>query len=69
MQVLRENVECPSLSPDQRHLAFKSRLANGREWRVHVLELATMREWAIETETRSIDDQIEWLDNGHVLYR
>jgi hypothetical protein len=26
-------------------------------------------EWAIDGETRSIDDHVEWLDPGHVLYQ
>jgi len=67
--VLREDVECPSLSPDERHLAFKSRVAGTADWRLHVLDLQTMSEWPITGETRSIDDQVEWLDEGHVLYQ
>jgi hypothetical protein len=69
LDVLREDVECPSLSPDQRRLAFKSRLPGGSDWRLHVLDLESMREWPIRGETRSIDDQVEWLDDGHVLYQ
>lgn len=68
VRVLRENVECPSLSPDETHIAFKSRLAGSDEWRIHILSLATMEETAVELETRSIDDQVEWLDDDHVLY-
>jgi hypothetical protein len=68
LEVLRENVECPSLSPDERHLAFKSRVPGGGGWRLHVLELASMTEWAIAGETRSVDDQVEWLDDARVLY-
>ncbi len=67
-EVLRENVECPSLSPDGRHLAFKSRRPDGAGWRLHVLDLASMTEWPIAGETRSVDDQVEWLDDAHVLY-
>ncbi|NMI00078.1 DUF11 domain-containing protein [Pseudonocardia acidicola] len=66
----RENVECPSLSPDGTRLAFKKRMDNGLGspvWRFHVLDLATMRETPL-AETRSIDDQVEWLDDQHVLY-
>ena len=37
-------------------------------WRFHVLDLAAMAEHDIAAETRSIDDQIEWLDDRHVLY-
>ena len=32
-----------------------------------MLDLATMRETPL-AETRSIDDQAEWLDDDHVLY-
>jgi hypothetical protein len=68
VHVLRENVECPSLSPDQKHLVFKSKLPNS-EWRLHALDLANGREWELTQEQRSVDDQVAWLDDGHVLYR
>jgi len=66
-RVLRENVECPSLSPDGKRIAFKKRIAEGR-WRLHTLDLATLQERPIAGELRSVDDQVEWLDDGHVLY-
>ena len=69
LTVLRENVECPALSPDNRLIAFKKRVAaTTAPWRFYVLDLATMVERPIAGETRSIDDQIEWLDNTQVLY-
>jgi hypothetical protein len=64
-RVLHENVECPSLSPDETRIAFKKRVGNG--WRLSVLDLATMRETPL-AETRSVDDQAEWLDDEHILY-
>jgi len=69
MHTLIENVECPSLSPDNQHIVFKKRIADGPPtiWRLTVLDLATMQEKAL-AETRSVDDQAEWLDNNHVLY-
>ena len=67
-RVLRENVECPSLSPDGTRIAYKKRTASDDvPWRLHVLELATMRDTAL-AETRSVDDQAEWLDDDTVLY-
>ncbi|PYR29504.1 MAG: hypothetical protein DMF92_11560 [Acidobacteria bacterium] len=67
--VLRENVECPSLSPDNRRIAFKKKVGgNLSPWRFYVLDLATLSDRPIEAEARSIDDQIEWLDDNHVLY-
>jgi len=71
MRVLRANVDCPSLSPDGTRLAFKKRVGGGvgeSAWRFHVLVLATMTETPL-AETRSIDDQIEWLDDRNVLYQ
>ena len=46
--------------------AARCRAARGT-WRLHVLELATLRETAL-AETRSVDDQVEWLDDDTVLY-
>jgi hypothetical protein len=67
--VVHENVECPSLSPNAARIAYKKRfIAGGRVfWQLHILDLATGRETAL-SEKRSVDDQLEWLDNGHVLY-
>ena len=67
MRVLAENVECPSLSPDGKRIAFKKLVAEGPTWRLHVLELATMVETPL-AEERSVDDQVEWLDDENVLY-
>jgi hypothetical protein len=65
--VLRENVECPSLSPDGTRLAYKKRVGGPEDWRLHVLDLATMRDVPL-AERRSIDDQAEWLDDDTVVY-
>jgi hypothetical protein len=68
-EVIHENVECPSLSPDATKVAYKKRLMVGNRivWQLQVLDLATHRETAL-SERRSIDDQLEWLDDAHVLY-
>jgi len=69
LTVLRENVECPSLSPDNRLIAFKKRVGSELEpWRFYVLDLGTLTDRPVAAETRSIDDQIEWLDDDHILY-
>jgi len=69
LTVLHENVECPSLSPDNRLIAYKRRVGPKPDaWRLYVLDLATMTERPIAGETRFIDDQAEWLDNAQVLY-
>jgi WD40 repeat protein len=69
VEVLRDGVECPSLSPDGRRIAFKKRFKSGGEvqWRPAVLDVDTLEEHLL-AETRNVDDQIEWLDNDTVLY-
>ncbi len=67
LEVLHENVECPSLSPDGTRIAYKKRMGDYALWHVTVLDLATMQETSL-AELDPIDDQIEWLDNDTVLY-
>jgi hypothetical protein len=65
---IHDNVECPSLSPDGTRIAYKKAVGHDPTvWRFTVLNLATGRETPL-AETRSIDDQPAWLDNGHLLY-
>ncbi|WP_229859679.1 hypothetical protein, partial [Streptomyces anandii] len=68
-RTLRQNAECPSLSPDGTRLVFKKRVSASanRPWRLYVLDLATMRERPL-AETRSVDDQAAWLDGRTVMY-
>jgi hypothetical protein len=65
--VLRENMECPSLSPDETRIAYKKRVGDVSDWRLHVYDLETGRDIELP-EQRSIDDQVEWLNDGVVLY-
>jgi hypothetical protein len=66
LTVLRENVECPSLSPDGTRIAFKKQ--TGNRWQLTVLNLATLEEIEL-AEKEGIDDQVEWLDNERILYQ
>jgi hypothetical protein len=67
--ILHDGVECPSLSPNGRLIAYKKLAGPGLSpWRIYVLDVATMTERAVPAETRSVDDQIEWLDDAHILY-
>ena len=67
LRALRENVECPSLSPDQTRIAYKKRDDTRDTWSLAVLDLRTMEDTVLPG-TRAIDDQPEWLDDEHVLY-
>ncbi|MCX5151175.1 hypothetical protein OHB36_31220 [Streptomyces sp. NBC_00320] len=67
---LRENLECPSLSPDGTRLVFKKRvpgLSADAPWRLYVLDLASMQETPL-AEERSVDDQVVWTDDRTVVY-
>jgi hypothetical protein len=68
--VIFEGVECPSLSPDNTRIAFKKRsegIGIVTTWRITILDLRTLTERPL-AETRSVDDQVEWLDNHRILY-
>ena len=68
-KVIHEAVECPSLSPDGAHIAFKKRIGGASGWwQLTVLDLQTLREKPLWNESRSADDQVEWLDDTHVMY-
>jgi hypothetical protein len=70
LEVVRANVECPSLSPDNSRLAFKKRVGARSLgwWQIAVLRLDTLAETVVNSETRSVDDQVEWLDDERVVY-
>lgn len=67
-RVLRMGVECPSLSPDNMRIVYKNMIRREGFWELRVLDLATEVDHALSAETRSVDDQVDWLDNDHVLY-
>jgi len=69
IRTLRENVECPSLSPDGTRIAFKSAVDGdpAKGWRLSILDLATGTVLPL-AESRSVDDQATWLDAHTVAY-
>ena len=68
--MIARDVECPSLSPDNARIAYKRAYtgARGIGWTLHVLELTTLADTPLDAERRSVDDQVDWLDDGHVIY-
>ncbi|MGW6538505.1 hypothetical protein ACWGBV_31875 [Streptomyces sp. NPDC055051] len=68
-RTLRENVECPSLSPDGTRIAFKKRVSEGpREpWRLYVYDLAGGGEHPV-AEPLGVDDQALWTDARTLAY-
>jgi hypothetical protein len=67
MKVVRDGVECPSLSPDGKQIAYKSRIGHSNRWHLRVLDVATLKDHGL-AETDSIDDQAEWLDDDTLAY-
>lgn len=68
IDTVRTDAECPSLSPDGTKVAFKKRGDRARgNWRIVVMDIATGKETQI-ADDRSVDDQVEWLDNSRLLY-
>jgi len=67
-RVVRTGVECPSLSPDNTKLVYKDLVHDWGFWQLRVYNLQTGEDKALAAETRSVDDQVDWLDNDHVLY-
>ncbi|MER5864295.1 hypothetical protein [Kitasatospora sp. NPDC002040] len=69
VRTVKENVECPSLSPDGTRLAFKQAVDGdpGKGWRLSVLDLASLQVTAT-AETASVDDQAAWLDDRTLAY-
>jgi hypothetical protein len=67
--VIHSGIECPSVSPDGTRVAYKKRrtVGNRVEWDLHVLNLRSGADVSLK-ESRSIDDQLEWLDSANVLY-
>ncbi|MET9623240.1 MULTISPECIES: hypothetical protein [unclassified Streptomyces] len=68
-RAVRENAECPSLSPDGTRVAFKKKVSDDPKapWRLYVLDLRTMREHPV-ADDRSIDDQAAWTDDRTLAY-
>ena len=71
MRSVLKTVECPSLSPDGTRIAFK-RVTGGAgptvHWTPAVYDLASGKVTVLDVESRSVDDQIAWLDDGTLLY-
>ena len=64
-----QTAECPSISPDGAHIAYKKNVSSSATayWSITVLDVATGGEKLLP-EKRSVDDQVDWLDDSTLLY-
>lgn len=66
--VVANDVECPSLSPDEKRVVFKRQRAVGTGWQLWAMDLASKQAWPITEDKQDVDDQVEWLDDDRVVY-
>jgi hypothetical protein len=66
---IHETAECPSLSPDGTRVAFKQNNGSFTQpaWQIVVYDLKTGSITPV-AEHRSVDDQVDWLDDHTLLY-
>ncbi len=57
-----------ALSPDGTRLIVKRRLGERGFWQLGVLDLSSLVVRPVDQGGRSADDQVEWLDDRHLLY-
>lgn len=68
LETIRSDAECPSVSPDGTHVVYKKRLgAAPGQWRLASYDLSRRTETLLAS-TRSVDDQVEWLDDTTVIF-
>jgi hypothetical protein len=67
-RVVRTGVECPSVSPDNTRIAYKHLIGRAGMWQLRIYDLRDQSDIPLTIETRSVDDQVDWRDNDHVMY-
>jgi len=67
MTALRAGIASESLSPDGALLVIKKPREQG-VWQLAVLDVRTWKERDLNQGSRSVDDQVEWFGNQHVMF-
>lgn len=65
LDVVYENGSCPEISPDGSKIVFKEQ--RGDAFQLVMVDTATGARSDL-AETRSVDDQVEWIDDSTILY-
>jgi hypothetical protein len=65
---LHDDAECPSVSPDGKLVVYKQHAGRpAGQWQLVLYDTVSGQVTPL-AETRSVDDQVEWLDDQHVIY-
>jgi len=67
-RVIGNDVECPSLSPNDKLVVFKRQRTRLAGWQLWAMDLDSSETWPITEDRQDVDDQVEWLDNDRVIY-
>jgi hypothetical protein len=68
LTIVRAGIASEGLSPDGRHLAIKRVIDERGSWQLGVLDLQSGNARDLRQSSSSVDDQVEWWDDRHVLY-
>ena len=68
LRALTAGLAAEALSPDGTRLIVKRRKGERGFWQLLVLDLATLTARALDQDDRTVDDQVEWLDDMQVIY-
>lgn len=66
--VIAEGLATEGLSPDETRLVAKRPVGDRGRWELVVLDLADFSVRPLNQGDRSVDDQVEWFDDEHVMY-
>jgi hypothetical protein len=66
--VIAEGLWTEGLSPDETRLVAKRATGDRGRWDLVVLDLSDLSVRPLNQGERSVDDQVEWMDNDHVMY-
>ncbi len=68
LRIIRPGIASEGLSPDGRHLAIKRLIDERGAWQLGVIDVQSWNERDLRQGSSSVDDQVEWWDDRHVLY-
>jgi hypothetical protein len=68
LDVIGTGLANEALSPDGRRLIAKRPVGERGYWQLVVIDLETRSERVLNQGPKSVDDQVEWLDEAHVVY-